>query len=137
VQAASRTSFLPFEEAREIVREVGLERSAQWHEWSRDHRPAGIPSAPNATYKGKGWLSMPDWLGYGVGQASQERTLKSFLPFEEARELVREVGLKGWDQWRAWRRDCRPADIPSCPDVTYKDEGWLSMADWLGYGREP
>ena len=50
----------------------------------------------------------------------------TFLAFEEAR-----------DQWREWSRDCRPADIPSCPDVTYKDEGWLSMADWLGYGREP
>ena len=46
-------------------------------------------------------------------------------------------GVKGWDQWREWSRDCRPADIPSHPDVTYADEGWESMADWLGYGKEP
>jgi len=59
---------------------------------------------------------------------------RSFLPFEEAREIVRAVGLMGWEQWREWSRDCRPADIPSAPHRTYKDEGWVSMADWLGYG---
>jgi hypothetical protein len=26
----------------------------------------------------------------------------------------------------------RPATVPSLPDRTYADEGWLSWADWLG-----
>ena len=132
-QERTPKSFRPFEEARELVRKVGLGGQDQWEEWNRDCRPANIPSHPEKTYKDKGWLSWPDWLGYGVG----EPKFDEFLPFEEARELVRQVGLRGWDQWREWSRDCRPADIPSCPDVTYKDKGWLSMPDWLGYGKEP
>ena len=62
---------------------------------------------------------------------------RSFLPFEEAREIVRKVGLKSCKEWEEWSRDCRPADIPSRPDITYADEGWESYPDWLGYAKEP
>jgi len=196
--------FLAFEEAREIVRKVGLKSCKEWWEWSRDHRPADIPSRPDRTYADEEWVSYPDWMGYGVGRARRDLTPKTFLPFEEARALVRELGLEGkaqweaWcidaprpanipsaphqcqayeDQWVSWRdwlgygegepkhdefltfeeareivrkvglksckaweewsRDCHPADIPSRPDRTYADEGWESMADWMGYGKEP
>ena len=78
------------------------------------------------------WPNPRDCLGCGEG----EPEFDEFLPFEEAMALVREVGLKNTDQWWAWRRGCRPADIPSCPDRTYADEGWVSLADWLGYGKE-
>jgi hypothetical protein len=26
----------------------------------------------------------------------------------------------------------RPAMVPSSPNITYADEGWLSWGDWLG-----
>ena len=131
MQAAKR-SFLPFEEARAIVRKEGLKSLEQWEEWRIDHRPANIPSNPNRTYKGE-WVSWPDWLGYGEGEPKSDE----FLAFEEAREVVRKLGLKSTEQWWAWSRDHRPADIPSRPDQTYADEGWESMADWLGNGKEP
>jgi hypothetical protein len=25
--------------------------------------------------------------------------------------------------------------VPSTPDITYADEGWLSLADWLGTNK--
>ena len=35
---------------------------------------------------------------------------------------------------REWCRDGqRPLNVPSAPHRTYKDEGWLSWADWLGF----
>ena len=46
------------------MRKLELKGVKQWQEWSKDHRPANIPSLPNSTYKGKGWVSYPDWLGY-------------------------------------------------------------------------
>ena len=27
----------------------------------------------------------------------------------------------------------RPSDMPSVPSRTYKDKGWISWPDWLGY----
>jgi hypothetical protein len=41
-------------------------------------------------------VSYPDWLGYGVGAPKSNE----FLPFEDARQIVREVGLEGWEQWK-------------------------------------
>ena len=67
-----------------------------------------------------GWLSWPDWLGYGEGQAPQDRTLKNCLEFEEARAFVREVGLESYEQWVEWCRDApRPDNIPSHPSIKY------------------
>ena len=128
-------SFLPFEEARARVRELGLEGKEQWQEWCRDApRPANIPSLPDQcqAYKDK-WVSWTDWLGYGEGEPKYDE----FLAFEDAREIVREVGLGSCKEWQRWSRDHRPADIPSAPWTTYADEGWESMADWLGYGKDP
>ena len=39
-------------------------------------------------------------------------------------------------QWWEWSRGCLPADIPSAPNQMYAEEGWVSMADWLGNGKE-
>jgi len=129
--------FLAFEEARDIVREEGLGSQKQWFEWSRDCRPADIPSAPHRTYADEGWVSYPDWMGYGVGRARRDQTPKTFLPFEEARALVREEGLKSQEQWKEWCREKpRPANIPYNPDQcqAYEDQ-WVSYRDWLGYGE--
>jgi hypothetical protein len=58
------------------------------------------------------------------------------MEFEEARAYMWEVGLEGKEQWKQWCRDGhRPHTIPSTPDRTYKDEGWVSWADWLGYDK--
>jgi len=129
-------SFLPFEEAKEVMRKAEMKSQTQWKQWCRDgHRPDDVPSNPDVTYKGKGWVSWADWLGYDEGKAPVSR---SFLEFEEARELVRAVGLKSKGQWQLWCRDGhRPADVPSAPDVKYKGKGWVSYPDWLGYGKEP
>ena len=56
-----------------------------------------------------------------------------FRQFEAAREYMHEQGLKGTKEWKDWcRAGKRPADIPSAPDQTYKDEGWVSWPHWLG-----
>jgi hypothetical protein len=39
--------------------------------------------------------------------------------------------LRVWvSQFRAW--DDRPWDVPSHPDETYANEGWVDWYDWLG-----
>ena len=61
------------------------------------------------------------------------------LPFVEARAMVRKFKLGSQDEWEEWRRSPqRPKDIPSNPSKVYKDSGFISFPDWLGYkGRQP
>jgi hypothetical protein len=86
------------------------------------------------TYRDDGWISYPDWLGYGKGQ--QARAVGKMLPFAVARAIVQKLKLKGREEWREWRKSGqRPSNIPAGPDKTYRDDGWISMPDWLGYGK--
>jgi len=140
-----RSNFLPFAEAREYVRRLGLRNNAEWLAWRKTSRPDFIPSNPNVCYRNTGWQSMADWLGLSLEEQAailRERKAKrnakrsNFLPFAEAREYVRRLGLRTRAQWFAWRKTSRPDFIPSCPNVCYRNTGWQSMADWLGLSLE-
>ena len=58
----------------------------------------------------------------------------SYLSFEAARAIVRKLKLKSEKEWREWSKaGQRPSNIPSHPDQVYRDDGWISWPDWLGY----
>jgi hypothetical protein len=58
----------------------------------------------------------------------------SYLSFAVARAIVQKLKLKGVKEWHAWSKSGqRPSNIPSGPHVTYRDDGWISYPDWLGY----
>ena len=62
----------------------------------------------------------------------------SWRPFEEAKEFVRGLELGNQNDWRKYAqnedriRGIKPSDIPSNPDKTYINSGWLGYSDWLG-----
>ena len=58
---------------------------------------------------------------------------KVWRPFEEAREFARSLNLRGKEEWEEYSKSGeRPDDIPSHPNVIYKND-WVSWPDWLGY----
>ena len=134
--AHQEREFRPFVEAREFARNLGLIQS-EWETYSKGElpeigiRPKDIPSNPDTTYKGRGWTSWTDWLG------------PRWRPFEEAREFVRNLGLKHTSEWgkyckgRLPEKGTKPKDIPYHPHQVYEDKGWRGMRDWLGSGWRP
>jgi hypothetical protein len=132
----------PFVEARSFARSLGLRGAVEWRAYARGGvaglppLPSDISSNPNGVYKDKGWISWGDWLGTGTIHGS----LRNYRPFSEAREWVRGLGLRGWKDWtdfcagRIAGMSRMPSDIPSNPNRTYKDEGWIDWGDWLGTG---
>ena len=114
-----------------MVRKKGLKSQKDWYEWSKSgQRPSDIPSKPNEVYRDHGWVSWADWLGNGG------RPWKgAWLSHEEARGVVRKKELKNTKDWWKWcKSGQRPSGIPSHPDREYRDHGWVSWPDWLGYG---
>ena len=114
------------------MRKVGLKSVEACKEWNKSgQRPSNIPSCPAQAYRNAGWVSFPDWLGYkGRGPLGQ------MLPFKRAREIVRKLGLKSAREWEECRRKSgqRPTNISSHPAKAYRNDGWVSWPDWLGYG---
>jgi hypothetical protein len=57
-------TFRSFAAARAYVREQGLRSSTEWRAWcGAGKRPADIPAAPDAVYRGRGWVSWRNFLG--------------------------------------------------------------------------
>lgn len=126
-----------FEDAKSFVIELGLSTVKEWEEYCKtDLKPRDIPRDPNARYR-KQWINWDDWL---TGKTS--KLFGEWQSFEDAREFVRNLGLKGQVEWRQYCKGMlkgfseKPFDIPSAPDVPYKDKGWVDYGDWLGTGRK-
>jgi hypothetical protein len=126
---SERVAWKSFTEARAYVRGLGLKGVKEWWELSKSgQRPSDIPADPDRTYRDDGWVSWPDWLGNGNARVS-------WRSFTVGRVFVRGLELKGERGWKAWKKKGqRPSDIPSAPDKTYRDDGWISWPDWLGSG---
>ena len=123
-----------FEEARKFARSLNLRGTEEWHQYCKSNKkPDDIPSSPDIIYKNDGWRGMGDWLGTG-SIAPQNRV---YLSFKEAREFARSLNLKNFTEWIEYCRFgkdgmSRPNDIPAIPGRTYKNDGWISIPDWLG-----
>jgi len=121
--------FLPFEEARKFVRNLNLNGKTDWKKWSKSSRPYNIPESPHKTYKNSGWINWGDFLGTGT-IATYNRKYRSF---EEARNFARKLKLSSKAAWQKWSKSGnRPNNIPSNPNITYKDSGWVSWGNFLG-----
>ncbi len=126
--------YLPFNQARQYMHEINLKDTREWKKWSKgelegkDKRPNFIPSNPDVVYRFKGWKSWSDWIG------SDKKI--DYLPFEEAREYVRSLGFKNFEEWRNYYQNkldglTKPENIPWNPKDVYKKE-WKGIKDWLG-----
>ena len=116
------TTKVPLNEATQIVRKKRIKLKREfWERRKTDPELQLIPSNPDQTYKDEGWLSWPDFLG------------TNFVTLNEAKQLVRKKRIKlGPEFWERRKTDPELQFIPSNPDQTYKDEGWLSWPDFLG-----
>ena len=129
----SRFEWMPFEEAREFVRGLGLKSQNEWFEYCvSEKKHLNVPRNVYHTYKEKGWISWGDWLGTG----NIANFNKKYRSFEEARIFAQKLKLLNAKEWINYAKSNeKPIDIPSSPQNTYKEKGWISFGDWLGTGR--
>jgi hypothetical protein len=133
--ATFKRTYRSFAAARAYVRKQGLRNRHAWSTWCEaGNRPADIPSRPDRTYVGKGWVSWGDFLGTGNIAASRVRR-RSFAAMSA---FVRRLGLRsGGEYVRAKRAGRIPGDIPT---MIQRHPEWKGWADFLGpsyTGRAP
>ena len=90
------SKFLSFDAARTFVRALKMWGVKEWLEYSKSgKRPPNIPGNPDKTYRGAGWISMPDWMGYAGKEAMAPGCALSFVA---ARAIV--MASRGRDMRR-------------------------------------
>jgi superfamily II DNA or RNA helicase len=58
------SKFIPHDKARVFVYTLNLLNEVDWKEYCQSgNKPVYIPSNPQISYKGKGWVGFDDWLG--------------------------------------------------------------------------
>ncbi len=118
-------------QARVYVRSLKLKSISEWMKYCKsDRKPTNIPSNPDKKYKGRGWISFDDWLGT-ARTATRNLTFRSF---EDAGAFARALKLKSQIEWNMYcKLGKKPSDIPHKPERIYRNQGWISYGDWLGY----
>ncbi|MDC1198439.1 DEAD/DEAH box helicase family protein [Flavobacteriaceae bacterium] len=131
--ASFNIEYLSYEDAKAKVMTLGLKNWKDWRQFTKAKNfPEEIPKNPFNSYNGKGWVDMPTFLG---SKSSHKKTLKS-RTFTEAREFARSLNLTSGKEWNVFCESGeKPSDIPKHPNSVYKNEGWISMFDWLGYEK--
>ncbi len=128
------SKFRDFASARSFAHSLKLKSSTEWYAYVQGRRPdlgpkpVDIPSSPHGAYEDD-WQGWGDWLG--TGNVAPFRRV--FRPFAEARTFARTLNLRTGDDWDRWGRirGNRPPDIPSSPEIVYRNQGWISYADFL------
>jgi hypothetical protein len=123
-------TFCSFRDAKKFVQILKLKNKTQWIQYCKSNKlPSDIPSNPNRTYKNKGWISWGDFLDNG-NIATRE---KIFCVFKHAKKFGCSLCLTSGEQWIQYCKSNKlPSDIPSYPNRTYKNKGWISWGDFLG-----
>jgi hypothetical protein len=142
--ADNKKVWRPFAKARAYVHRLKLKGQGDWSKFRTGRlkgapkRPIDIPSNPNTTYKGRGWVSWGDWLG----TYTTATRLRKYRPFRDARKFARSLRLNTEAEWLEFCRGERPdlgslpQDIPVNAYQTYAHKGYRGIADWLGTDRK-
>jgi hypothetical protein len=125
--------FLPFEEARQYVRSLGLKNQTEWFEYcASPNRASFIPSRAKDVYSDK-WINTADWLG--TNYVSMFEASDKQLSYVDAKKYISKLGIKFKsikeysDYVRKNNIECLPID----PKGKYKKTGdWISFSDYLG-----
>lgn len=119
---------LGYNEAKEIIRKLGITTSTQWRQACKDNViPFEIPYRPDSYYKNSGWENWSVWFG--------KKGKNDFYTFEEAKNQVRRLKFNSVAEWTEFIRiNYNEFNFPKIPNQFYKNKGWLDWGDFLGTG---
>jgi len=121
--------FFEFKKAKENAINNGIKSQRKYHKWIKDKKPEGMPYHPERNYKNSGWNGWGDFLGTGFVSTIN----RVFLSFEKARKVAISLDIKTKDKYLEWAKsDKRFNNMPIYPNETYKGNGWVNWANFLG-----
>lgn len=115
--------FISFLEAYNIVKKLNIRNTDEWRKFIKENKEFNIPYNPDTFYKEKGWISWKHFL-------NKEFKL-DFISYDKAKKIVNRVDIKNNIDFKKWIKKNLHTKIPKAPEVTYRNKGWISWADFL------
>ena len=122
----TKINWLKYEDVENIIRTFNIKTQKEYQTYCKsESKLYNIPTNPSLVYKDKGWISWGKFL------RGDEKIC--FIIFDEAKIFVKNINLKSQKEWVIYcKSGLKPDNIPTNPNVIYKDKGWISWGDWLG-----
>lgn len=118
--------WMSFKEAHKFILKLNIGSETEWRK-IRDTLPKNIPRSPNVVYFFN-WKDWGHWLGTG-----NKANPNDHLPFEQAREYVRALGLKSSREYWKLLNNNPNLKLPYDPkDLKAYDGKFKTWIDWLG-----
>jgi len=112
--------YRSYENAKKAVQKLGIKSESNYRiNYREDPR---LPSKPHITYRGRGWIDNYDFWG-------TERP-NFYSAYNEAKNATQDLGIKSFIEYR--QRYKEDSKLPSQPDGTYKNDGWVEWSDYFG-----
>ncbi len=118
--------FVSFDEAMKWARENNI---TTFKQWKGAVLPRNIPSNIDKVYKEE-FEANGRWIGF-LNSPHMRYNQKKFVTLEEASQWAQANGIATKEQY-AEVKDIRPANIPSNPLYTYKEE-FVKIGGWSGF----
>lgn len=127
------TNYMSYESAKKIIKTMSISTFNCWKKLIKEKKvPKNIPNKPDRFYKKRGWISWGDFLG--TDKIANQN--KKFISYENAKKWLKNNNLifKSRKEWFNFcKSNKRPNFIPSNPDKTYKNNGWINYNCFLEY----
>ncbi len=140
-----KINFMPFYEARVIVRKLNLKRRLDYPIWWRESGKniiPNIPAKPDKTYSKSGWVGWSDWIGSNVIN-NQEKNKDKFS-YQEAKTFLKincDGIINSMTKFNKWKKGeltdknlpAFPDRMPFAPQNAYsKNKEWTTNYDFFG-----
>lgn len=122
---------LTYQEAIIVLAPEMIPSRSKYDEWWLKNKPAQLPRFPYRAYA-KDWVSWNDFLGNN--NTFTAKSAHKWRPFGEALKYTATLKIPTFEKWLEYARQdppMLPSDIPSRPDLVYKNH-WRSWGHWLG-----
>ncbi len=119
--------FVNFDELRKIVRQFKYKNSAEYvKNYKKIDHSKFIPHSPASIYKNKGWVNWADFLG------TKKVQNVDYWSFEKSKKYIKRFKLKNQNDWNEFCKKHKPINIPSHPQVIYKNKGYINLGHFIG-----
>ena len=140
-----KSKFYSYDDARKVIlKDIAYKNIKGYDDWQNIYIksvefPNGIPKQPQITYKNKGWVSWGEWLN--TGRISNIKKNCQFLNYQDAKSAIAldiaKYNINSMDKWHNFyvKNNLIANLVPTNPNRTYKNKGWVSWGEWLNTGN--
>ena len=128
--ATFKRQYMDFKKAKKFLKPLGFKSSTDYKKYckSKSYNKL-LPMNPPGHYKLKGWKGWGNFLGTNMPQTQKRK----FLIYSKAKKFVHKLKIQNANPgWRNYLKIKTRWDIPSQPDIYYKNNGWKNWEDFLG-----